>query len=108
LSREQQDKEKKNVEVVVRIEHDWYNPENVHWKNLLSDLQKAKQNSDIILIEGTNVLQNEELRNMADLKIYSHTDDDKRLILKIRRSPWFKKLVGEEPRDPRNFGGTDP
>ena len=51
-------------------------------------------------------LQNEEIRNMADLKIYSHTDNDIRLILKISRSPWFKKMIGEKTKDPRDFGGT--
>lgn len=42
---------------------------------------------------------------MADLKLFVDADPDLRLIWKIRRSPYWKKAVGEpEGKCERNFG----
>ncbi|KLL03109.1 MAG: uridine kinase [Mycoplasmataceae bacterium CE_OT135] len=70
--------------------------------------------SNIIIVEGCHALQNEEIRNLADLKIYFDSDDDLKLIRRIRRSPYYREMVGSEPidsrdtdlwaADPRNYG----
>ncbi|ABK61121.1 MULTISPECIES: uridine kinase [Clostridium] len=43
---------------------------------------KAK---DIIIVEGIMILQDVELRNLLDIKIYVDTDDDVRIIRRILR-----------------------
>jgi uridine kinase len=40
---------------------------------------------EIIIIEGILVLENEKLRDLADLKIFVDSDDDIRLIRRIKR-----------------------
>lgn len=98
----------KHIDLWTEMEEEWPNPKNVDWEKLLALVKKElNQTSDaqkIVFVEGLHALQNEELRDMADLKIYSHTDDDLRLILKISRSPWYREKTGEPIRDTRNFG----
>jgi uridine kinase len=40
---------------------------------------------DIIIVEGILILQDSELRNLLDIKIYVDTDDDVRIIRRILR-----------------------
>lgn len=40
---------------------------------------------DIIIVEGIMILQDTELRNLLDIKIYVDTDDDVRIIRRILR-----------------------
>jgi len=45
--------------------------------------------SDLIIVEGHLIFNNEELRNLLDLKIFIDTDDDVRLsrrVLKMAKS----------------------
>src|SRR5436190_229760 len=60
--------------------------------------------ADIIIIEGVHALQPEELRNIANLKIYLDIDDDLKLIGKIKRSVYHAEMMGEPPVDVRNYG----
>lgn len=73
----------------------------------ISKPNKVKGDSHII-IEGIHALQDQEINEMADLKIYCDVDADLRLIRKIQRTPWFRKMIGEEPDDGRGFGGDLP
>jgi uridine kinase len=61
--------------------------------------KEFKKASSVIFVAGCHPLQSEKLREMADLKIFMHTDDDIRLIMKIRRSPYYKRMVGHPYRD---------
>lgn len=40
---------------------------------------------DVILIEGILILEDERLRNLMDIKVYVDTDDDIRIIRRIKR-----------------------
>lgn len=40
---------------------------------------------DVIIVEGILVLENEKLRDLMDIKIFVDTDDDVRIIRRIRR-----------------------
>lgn len=39
----------------------------------------------VIIVEGILIFNNEELRNLFDIKVYVHADADERLIRRIRR-----------------------
>lgn len=48
---------------------------------------------EVLIIEGILILDNEELRNLMDLKIYVDTDDDIRFIRRLKRD------IAERGRD---------
>ncbi|WP_125703007.1 uridine kinase [Lacticaseibacillus daqingensis] len=55
-----------------------------------ADHNRAKQvvhvaPKDVIIVEGILILADEELRNLMDIKVYVDTDDDIRIIRRIRR-----------------------
>lgn len=50
-----------------------------------SDKTIAFQPKDVIIIEGIFALENEELRNMMDVKIYVDTDADLRILRRLVR-----------------------
>ena len=41
--------------------------------------------ADVILVEGIMVLQNEELRNLMDIKVYVEADADERILRRVIR-----------------------
>lgn len=43
------------------------------------------QPTEVILLEGLFVLENETIRNLFDLKLYVHTDSDIRFIRRLKR-----------------------
>jgi len=69
-----------------------------------TDDKELKKSAPIIVVVGVHALQNEELRNLADLKVFMDTSIDLRLILKIKRSPYYKEIEGTPIRDVRDFG----
>ena len=50
-----------------------------------SDEVRRVDPADVIIVEGILVFQNEELRNLMDIKIFVDTDADERLIRRILR-----------------------
>ena len=40
---------------------------------------------DVLIVEGILVLENEKLRNLMDIKVFVDTDDDVRILRRIRR-----------------------
>lgn len=40
---------------------------------------------DVLIVEGILVLENEQLRNLMDIKVFVDTDDDVRILRRIRR-----------------------
>lgn len=50
-----------------------------------SSEQVLVQPKKVIILDGILILENEELRNLMDIKIYVETDDDERLIRRIQR-----------------------
>lgn len=50
-----------------------------------SDKTIAFQPKDVIIVEGIFALENEELRNMMDVKIYVDTDADLRILRRLVR-----------------------
>lgn len=98
-----------NLQVQIKIEQEWFRPESVNsqaLKKKINDELSEQDPNKIIIVEGAHALQFDDIRELADLKIWIQNDDDLRLIRKITRSPYYKKMVGEVPEDPRNFGGT--
>lgn len=47
--------------------------------------QVLVQPKKVVVIDGILVLENEDLRDLMDIKIYVETDDDERLIRRIQR-----------------------
>ncbi|PCF43205.1 uridine kinase [Staphylococcus delphini] len=54
-------------------------------KHTRSDKTIAFQPKDVIIVEGIFALENEELRNMMDVKIYVDTDADLRILRRLVR-----------------------
>ncbi|RAZ91115.1 uridine kinase, partial [Klebsiella oxytoca] len=50
-----------------------------------SDRTVIVEPRQVIILEGILVLENRELRDLMDVKIYVDTDADERLIRRIRR-----------------------
>lgn len=50
-----------------------------------SDVVEIIEPSDVIVIEGLFILEDERLRNLCDIKIYVDTDADIRFIRRLRR-----------------------
>jgi hypothetical protein len=97
------------VQVYSKICRNWYLPENFSVQTLKQKIKDElnKQNSNnIIIVEGVHALQFDEIRELADLKIWIQNDDDLRLIRKIIRSPYYQKLIDGTPEDTRDYGGT--
>jgi uridine kinase len=70
------------------------------------DNHKKVEATKIIILEGSLALQFPELCEMADLKIFCDASPDLRLLWKIKRSPYFKKMIGEEAKGRRNFANS--
>lgn len=79
-----------SLEDQIKKEYNCTDPQFLDINGLKQKIQQELNEQDsnkIIFLEGLHALYFEEIRNMADLKIFSNTDADLRLILKIRRSP---------------------
>jgi len=70
---------------------------------------------DLLIVEGVFALQEKQVRDLADLKVYIYADDDLRLMRKLKRCKEYKDKYGETPADPeearlwkRYFGETLP
>ena len=50
-------------------------------------------NLNVVIVEGILIFNNEELRNLFDIKVFVHADSDERLIRRIRRD------IAERGRD---------
>jgi len=50
-----------------------------------SDKTRRQEPVDVIIVEGILVLENEKLRDLMDIKVFVDTDDDVRIIRRIRR-----------------------
>ena len=53
-----------------------------HTRSVATILQEPKE---VIILEGILILEDERLRNLMDIKIYVDTDDDIRIIRRIKR-----------------------
>lgn len=53
-----------------------------HTRSKATILQEPKE---VIILEGILILEDERLRNLMDIKVYVDTDDDIRLIRRIKR-----------------------
>lgn len=60
--------------------------------NRTKDVIKTKPKK-VIIVEGILIFNNEELRNLFDIKIFVHADSDERLMRRIRRD------ISERGRD---------
>jgi uridine kinase len=63
---------------VPRLSYDYV----THTRQIMSEKVPAKP---VSILEGIMVLENEELRDMLDIKLYVDTDPDVRLIRRLRR-----------------------
>ena len=50
-----------------------------------SDQTVHKDPKEVIIVEGILILEDEELRDLMDIKVYVDTDDDIRIIRRIKR-----------------------
>ncbi|WP_270504619.1 uridine kinase [Paraclostridium sordellii] len=55
----------------------------LHTRNL--DETVTTEPKDIVIVEGIMILEDEELRNKLDIKIYVDTEDDLRILRRIQR-----------------------
>jgi len=68
-------------------------------EDLILDKIKAiadKEQTKVIVFEGVVSLSFDKISNFAGLKIFIDIDDDIKLIRRIQRSNYYKKLAGEE------------
>lgn len=54
-------------------------------KHTRSDKVIHREPKDVIVVEGILILEDERLRNLMDIKVYVDTDDDIRIIRRIKR-----------------------
>ena len=54
-------------------------------KHTRSDQVVVQEPKEVIILEGIMILEDERLREMMDIKIYVDTDDDTRIIRRIKR-----------------------
>ncbi len=54
-------------------------------KHTRSDKVIHREPKDVIIVEGILILEDERLRNLMDIKVYVDTDDDIRIIRRIKR-----------------------
>lgn len=54
-------------------------------KHTRSTVTEIVQPSDVLVVEGLMVLENKELRNLMDIKVFVDTDDDIRFIRRLVR-----------------------
>lgn len=71
-------KKLKNGEEILRPVYDY----TIHDR---ASEQVLVQPKKVIIVDGILVLENKELRDLMDIKIYVETDDDERLIRRIQR-----------------------
>lgn len=50
-----------------------------------SQAVRVQEPKEVIILEGILILEDERLRNLMDIKIYVDTDDDTRIIRRIKR-----------------------
>ena len=55
----------------------------LHTRNLEETI--TTEANDIVIVEGIMILEDEELRNKLDIKIYVDTEDDLRILRRIQR-----------------------
>jgi len=67
-----------NYEAVEKPVYDYV----AHTRSKQIEIQKPKE---VIILEGILILADERLRNMMDIKVYVDTDDDIRIIRRIKR-----------------------
>lgn len=54
-------------------------------KHTRSEKTYRQEPVDVLIVEGILVLENEKLRNLMDIKVFVDTDDDVRILRRIRR-----------------------
>ncbi|GMA07551.1 uridine kinase [Tetragenococcus halophilus subsp. flandriensis] len=67
-----------NYEAVEKPVYDYV----AHTRSKQVEIQEPKE---VIILEGILILADERLRNMMDIKVYVDTDDDIRIIRRIKR-----------------------
>ncbi|HLQ39639.1 MAG TPA: uridine kinase [Tetragenococcus sp.] len=67
-----------NYETIEKPVYDYV----AHTRSVQTIIQEPKE---VIILEGILILEDECLRNMMDIKIYVDTDDDIRIIRRIKR-----------------------
>lgn len=69
---------------------DYNHPDSIDFDRLMGDyFSIAKQDIDVIIIEGLMTLYKDEIREILDLKIYIDCEADERIIRRIKRnSSW--------------------
>ncbi|MDN6163715.1 MAG: uridine kinase, partial [Tetragenococcus halophilus] len=67
-----------NYEAVEKPVYDYV----AHTRSEQVEIQEPKE---VIILEGILILADERLRNMMDIKVYVDTDDDIRIIRRIKR-----------------------
>uniref|UniRef100_A0A0M3ISS6 PRK domain-containing protein n=1 Tax=Ascaris lumbricoides TaxID=6252 RepID=A0A0M3ISS6_ASCLU len=58
----------------------------------LHDQAMESMKADVIMVNGSSFLRNEKLRSQLDLKIYLHSDSDKRLANYVKRNKGKRTL----------------
>ena len=72
-----------------------------HFKRI-NDKEIRKPPTDLLIVEGVFALQEKQVRDLANLKVYIYADDDLRLLRKLKRCKEYKEKYGEPPSDPED------
>ena len=109
ISQDSYYKETNNLSYEERTKINFDHPRAIDFELIVSDLKKLKAGKTIhqpvysfvthnrtedtiktkprkvVIVEGILILNNEELRNLFDIKIFVHADTDERLIRRVKR-----------------------
>ena len=77
-------------ENIAMIEHDSYYKDQTHLTYDYTEHTRSKKTyrqepQDVFIVEGILVLEDQRLRDLMDIKIFVDTDDDVRIIRRIKR-----------------------
>jgi len=66
---------------------DYNHPESFDCARLRAELRRARDSeADVVILEGILVLQDPELRDLMDLKLFVEADADERIVRRIQRN----------------------
>lgn len=82
---------------------DWNQPDSFRHRELTADMRRWASDGacgeDVLILEGILALHFDELRQLAHLCLFIHTDADERIVRRIRRNMTVRNMKFDEVAD---------
>ena len=82
---------------------DWNRPDSFHHRGLIADMRRlvldGTGSEDVLILEGILALHFEELRDLAHLCLFVHTEADERIVRRLRRNMTERGMSFDEVAD---------